>query len=42
MDLIKPLELEYSTSWKEATFDLNEISVLASWKTAFSLKTNLE
>ena len=39
MDLIKPFELEYSTSWKETIFELNKISVLASWKPAFLLNT---
>ena len=33
--LIKSLELLYSTSWKETTFDLNKIWVLAAWKPAF-------
>ena len=39
-DLIKPLELEYSTSWEEEILDLNKISVLAIWKPAFTHKTN--
>ena len=41
--LMKPLELAYSTFWKETLFDLNKVSVLASWKPAFSLlKQTLE
>ena len=40
---MKPLELEYSTCWKETLFDLNKVSVLGSWKPAFSLlKQTLE
>ena len=40
---MKPLELEYSTCCKETLFDLNKVSVLASWKPAFSLlKQTLE
>ena len=33
---MNPLELEYSTSWKEPIFDWNNIPVLASWKPAIS------
>ena len=39
-DLIKSLDLEYSTSWKEIIFDWNKISVFAGWKPTFSLDTN--
>ena len=39
-DLVKSLEIEYFTIWKETIFDLNKISVLASWKPAFSLIIN--
>ena len=39
-DLLKWLELGYSTSWEEKISDLNKISVLTSWKPAFLLKTN--
>ena len=38
-DLIKSLDLEYSNDF-ERNFDLNEISLLASRKPSFSLKTN--
>ena len=37
--LNKLLKLEYSTIWKKTIFDLNKFQ-LASWKPAFSLKTN--
>ena len=40
---MKALELAYSTCWKETLFDLNKVSVLGSWKPAFSLlKQTLE
>ena len=39
MDLIKSLELGYSPCWKKTFFDSTKISVLVSWKPAFSLKT---
>ena len=39
-DLLKLIELGYSTSWEETILDLNKISDLARWKPAYLLKIN--